>query len=303
MFPPITPSEIFLDCHKQRHSSMRRGLIDVIFGRSLSEKAITHCHVELIKMMRINNFKRDGRWAFYPILGIYEFFSTLFSFTSLLSNVCSYNRLVFPRLSKSPIRRLLLIQYFLCNLAMFGSVLLHTHETTFTRNADYFAAFLSIVIGLIVVINRFVFYTFPNILRVVEVSTLFFGTLFSIFHIYTMAFVDFNYVYNKTVCAGLLFTSCLFDICLLLINRGQPYTIWIFYYISCIILGGCVELMDISPLGFLLDSHAIWHLLMTLSSPFFSKFVSGDIEMMAAVLERRSSEPELKLDNQSKKVR
>ena len=55
----------------------------------------------------------------------------------------------------------------------------------------------------------------------------------------------------------------------------------ILYSIGSLILAGGIEVMDISPIFLLFDSHAMWHLLMLVATPFYMLFIANDIDLQS----------------------
>jgi hypothetical protein len=208
-----------------------------------------------------------------------EFFSSIFALFSFLILIYKFYSKVNFKLNKTPLKKLYTIQFYTGCAAFISSFLFHFRETTFTRNSDYFSAFASILIGLLVAINRLVLLKKPKILIKFQKTTLKIGLFYFIFHIYKMGFFKFDYFYNKIACGLMFFTSCLCNFATFLSYRSHPHARNIVYSISCLLMAGGVEILDVSPFFYLFDSHALWHLFMLISTPLYFEFVAGDIDM------------------------
>lgn len=282
-------------CRQSARSHIRCTRLDSLLGRSLQEKIENYCHVQGIRKFGVANFKRQGRWAFRPFAGCTEFFSALFSLECLILNAYHYTRLVFPRIHRSPMRSLLIFQYVVCNLTLLSSCLFHACETRFSRYADYFCACLSILAGLVVVINRLVVYYAPRWLSGAKRFTVFLGSVFFAYHLRRMLFVEFDYAYNKIVCGTMFVLACFGDSVVHWRFKNTAHGRSGMCYTVCLLTAGGVEIMDIPPLWFLFDSHAVWHLLMALAVPFYVYYVAGDIDAAAEHLKSLSEAAEMEI--------
>ena len=262
-------------CREAASLFLKHTFMDMILGRSLEEKIENHCHVECVMLLGCKNFKRNGRWGFKMMFGISELFSSLFACLSLVSSIYCVNKHVFPQVKRAPHRTLLYAQYYICNFAFLSSMVFHMRETTLTRYADYFSAYLNIMIGFICALSRIVYRSYPkHITKYVRLSFALGAASFA-FHAYKMAFVKWDYVYNKILCGFMFAMACLTDICLYFMERNKSYSQNILYYVAGLFLAGAIEVCDIPPFFYLFDSHATRHLLMTISSLFYYKFLAG----------------------------
>ncbi|OQS54998.1 receptor protein-tyrosine kinase ERBB-2 precursor [Ecytonucleospora hepatopenaei] len=101
---------------------------------------------------------------------------------------------------------------------------------------------------------------------------LFAFTSFFAYHVYRMAYVDFNYVYNMTACAVLI----------LIIQANYFLTVYnyrdnrlkrrVVILTNLSIVSALFELSDFPPVFYLLDSHFLWHVGLLLSIKPFYKF-------------------------------
>jgi post-GPI attachment to proteins factor 3 len=264
-------------CYELARSSIRRDIIDFLFARTKEEKVRSLCHLLCLKINNAGNIKRNGRWGFQPVLGMTEFFSSLFSFLNLVTNILCFHRILKSHLKVTRFGRLFYIQYYICNMAFISSTLFHIHETPVTRNLDYFFAFLVILFGFYMALHRILMIGFPRyenyFLRPMQTGF----ALFYLYHIYRMSTISFDYVYNKVSCIviiSLTFTSHLITF---FKYREMPHTKNILFFTLFFFLAGAIEVQDIPPYAYLLDSHALWHLVSCASTPFYLLFWSGDV--------------------------
>ncbi|WUR04380.1 Per1-like protein [Vairimorpha necatrix] len=250
-------------------------LLDTIFNRSLSEKINNMCHYFCLKDLNLKNIKRNGRWGFCPILGMTEFFSSLFSFTNFLINIISYNSFIKPNLRHLKLRSVFILQYLITNMAFLSSTLFHIHENTLTRNMDYFFAILVLLFGLYMSIMRLALvYNLElrtrKILRSIFIS-------YYIFHVSKMA-QDFDYVFNKFSCLIIIILTLSFNFFIYKNYKNFKYAKNILFFTGLFFLAGYIEIQDLPPYSYLIDSHAMWHLFGSLCTPFYMKFWGDDIK-------------------------
>lgn len=269
------------ECKSIYTESIKINFIDKLLGRSLIDKMENHCHVDCIRKLKIKNIKRRGRWAFIQILGFTEIFSSLIALISCFVNIYFFNKYISPKLKRSPIRHLYLIQHHICNAAFISSFLFHARETTFTRGADYFTAFASILMGLLVPLNRIVLLTAPSSSKKFSILSIRFALFYFIFHTSKMTYGEFDYVYNKITCGTIFLLSLIFNLIIFYQYRKMAHAKMILYSIGSLILAGGIEVMDISPIFLLFDSHAMWHLLMLVATPFYMLFIANDIDLQS----------------------
>lgn len=267
-----------LSCKQAASKLIKINFIDRLVGRTLDEKLRNHCHINCLKNLKIRNIKRGGRWGFRPILGMTEAFSAIFAFISFYTMAVGFKRKIEPKLSSSPMAILYIVQYYVVNAAFLSSCLFHIRETPFSRYADYFTAFATILVGLLVALNRLVLFKRPDIFEEFLGITIRMALAFFIMHVYKMAFHEFDYVYNKIVCGTFFFLTCTCNFTTFLHYREFSHSRQIVYSVGCLLIGGGVEILDISPLFYLFDSHALWHFFMAAATPFYLEFISKDID-------------------------
>jgi hypothetical protein len=268
-------------CRESALRSVKVNFMDRLMGRTIDEKLDNYCHIGCLKTLKIRNIKRNGRWGFVPVLGMAEVFSSTIALASLFINIYHYRRSIRHKLSRSPMRLLYSLQHLICNAAFVSSCLFHARETPFTRYADYFTAFASILFGLLVPMNRLVLLYYPRRFRRFSKTTLRIGITYFVFHVLKMT-SEFDYTYNKISCALMFFFSCVCNFVMFLNYKKEPHAKNIIYSVVCLLAAGGIEILDISPMFYLFDSHAMWHLLMAAAAPYYIEFMSKDIDFHPA---------------------
>lgn len=257
---------------------IRINLIDVLLQRTLENKVSFFCHFACLKTLKLNNVKNKGRWGFRPLLGANEFFSSLFSLINLLVNVISYKTHLQPRLTNDHISYIYIGQYYITNLAFISSFLFHIHENTLTRYCDYFFAFLVLKYALFTSLVR-VIRIFTNVTsaKLTKIGSIF--ILYYSYHVYRMLNIEFDYVYNKLACTIVITFIFINHFIIYFKYRNLPHSKNILFFTFLFFLAGSIEIQDIPPYAYLVDSHAMWHLISCLSTPFYSIFWSEDIRI------------------------
>lgn len=273
----------FSKCFEESRHLVKTGLIDRMFNRSTDEKVGSMCHLLCLQLTNSGNIKRNGRWGFQPVLGMTEFFSALFSFLNLVVNIVCFHRMLKRHLRVTRLGRLYHIQYYVCNLAFISSTLFHIHENTFTRNCDYFFAFLTILFGFYMALVRVILMTAPSLEHLIRRPLQFVFVSFYTYHVYRMSSIEFDYVYNKISCAIIIVLTLLFHLITFLRYRRMPHTKNILFFTFFFFLAGAIEVQDTPPYAYLIDSHALWHLISCISTPFYLLFWSGDVYTHQAV--------------------
>lgn len=269
----------FNKCLEHSRGVVHTGIVDKVFNKSTDEKMRSMCHLLCLQLTNSGNIKRNGRWGFQPVLGMTEFFSATFSFLNLVINIVCFHRVLKKHLKVTRLGRLFYIQYYICNLAFLSSTLFHIHENTFTRNCDYFFAFLTILFGFYMAFVRVILLCTPRIEELVRKPLQAVFVSFYIYHVYRMSNIEFDYVYNKVSCAIIIILTLTFHLITFLRYRNMPHTKNILLFTFFFILAGAIEIQDTPPYAYLLDSHALWHLISCISTPFYVRFWSGDVYM------------------------
>lgn len=250
-------------------------ILDFIFRRSVDEKIGNMCHYICLKQLSLENIKRNGRWGFCPVLGMTEFFSVVFSFSNFIINQCSFNLFLRPQIQFIKMKDLFKLQCHISNMAFISSTLFHIHENVLTRNMDYYFAILVLLFGL--------YMSFMRLMLIYKFECKYRFTIRSIFICYFIYHIsrmsnEFDYVYNKISCVIIITLTFLFHFFIYAHYKSYEYVKNIVFFTFLFSLAGYIEIQDIPPYKYLLDSHAVWHLFGCLSTPFYIKFWADDIK-------------------------
>ncbi|KAF9764340.1 Post-GPI attachment to proteins factor 3 [Nosema granulosis] len=265
-------------CSEVGGSIITTNLLDTLLQRSKENKLGFLCHFVCLKTLNLRNVKRNGRWGFRPLLGMNEFFSSTFSLINLFVNIYSYHKTLRPRLGNDHISNMYVIQHYISNFAFISSFLFHVHENTVTRYLDYFFAFLVLTYALYVsfvrVIRIFMYVGrgFNNNLKSLFVA-------FYSYHVYRMLNIEFDYAYNKLACILIVTFIFINHFIIYVRYRNMPHSKNILFFTLLFFIAGMIEIQDIPPYAYLVDSHAMWHLISCLSTPFYALFWSEDIRV------------------------
>ncbi|KAI4290986.1 post-GPI attachment to proteins factor 3 [Pancytospora philotis] len=265
-------------CREESILLIKQTLMDIITRRPLSEKLDNYCHVNCIKRLGLDNFKRNGRWGFTMVYGFTEIFSSTLALLNGLYTIFFYRKYLKPKMHKSVHKPLLEMQYCICMVAFLSSTLFHMRETNLTRYADYLSAYMSIIIGFICAFGRLIHCKAPALYPKYARYSPAVGLLVFALHTYKMVFIEWDYVYNKVVCGLIFGLMCLCDILVWAELRLMKSSRHIVSYIGSLFIAGLAEVSDIAPAWFLFDSHAMWHLCMFFSSVYYYLFISGYID-------------------------
>ncbi|KAI5148380.1 post-GPI attachment to proteins factor 3 [Enteropsectra breve] len=280
----------FMSCKDAAEkTSVVKGFMDTLLRRPLDEKMDNHCHIHCIKSLG-QNFKRNDRWGFVPILGTTEFFSSFLAMLNLGIHIYSHNRRLARVLKRSRLWGIVKTQYCACNVTMLASIIFHMRDTAFLRYFDYFSAYLSIMVGVVSAVSRVLLYFNVGNIRKGTWPVLALGLLYFIFHVHKMAFVHFDKAYNRLTCGFMFFIIFVCDFFLLLTAKGRSYGPHITRYLGALVLAGLSEMLDVSPVFLLFDSHALWHLFFVVSTPYYMEFVADFILSIEQIKDAKFNE-------------
>ncbi|KAK4471290.1 hypothetical protein MN116_004731 [Schistosoma mekongi] len=216
----------------------------------------------------------NGKWPFVRLCGMQEPASVLFSLLNLMFICYMFSQFYKYVPFNSPMYKTWVVQTVFSMNAWVWSAIFHSRDTPFTEKMDYFSA-LAFVIASVIVLHRRIFT--PNRLGTI----LFSAILIAVFvnHVNYMTFVRFDYGYNLTVnvlfglvnCFGWLFFSIY-----LCDYKKQPYIIHCWLSVTCLSVFMLLELWDFVPIGWIFDSHALWHASSILIIVPWYKFVVAD---------------------------
>ncbi|KAI5192803.1 post-GPI attachment to proteins factor 3 [Nematocida minor] len=228
------------------------------------------------------NIKYKGKYAFIRVLHAQEICSSLFSlFSAISAALCLFfvakmesKRTRKDSSTSSPnAQKVAKYFHFLkCVLALhsatwLGSCVFHIRDCYATQCLDYFGAILSISSTIFLSIKR---------LSISADAAQYFLSVFVACHILYMHFIHFDFLYNAAIC-GVLFG----------VNVGL-WTLWYMRIKSAVysrllkisifgmVSAACFQIVDFGPVYFILDSHALWHILGWIFSCSLHLFIAID---------------------------
>ncbi|ORE00646.1 PGAP3 [Hepatospora eriocheir] len=274
------------ECTKNcmKNVNIKLNFMDMIVNRKLDEKAAAYCHLFCLKNLGLSNIKRNGRWAFFPIVGFSEFVSSLFAFLGLVINIYIYHFRLSRLIKFSPLSFSIKLHYHALNAAFFTSFMYHFNYNSFTRNADYSTALFSILVYTINSIKRiFLLYKINNVFS----RNIMYGgiVMFVIYYNY-MTFINFNAILNKLVIFFMVLVS---NVCYIIIyfkkknisnndNKIMIRNLLTFSFLKYVSI--LFEVTDFPPVFYIIDSHALWHLGLFLSIGPYHGFQCKEIEIL-----------------------
>lgn len=266
--------ESFNSCLKTKSTTY--SIIDKILLRSRETKLSNYCHYQCSLNNNINYIKINGRYPFREILYCTEFFASIFSIFNLLVHFYFFNRKIAKQLKFNKLGQLYKIQYQIFCMCWISSALFHINDILITRYMDYFFAFLFLIFALYLNIYRTILLL--NIKNTFLMDRLKYSLIFYyIFHVFYMILIDFNYDYSKTSCAVLFVVNNILWFIQYVKSRQYPHAKYILIYSILLIIGALIEIYDLPPLFYLIDSHAIWHLITALIAPFYYFYLEKDM--------------------------
>jgi len=246
-----------------------------VFGWECMDDCRYNCMWETVDEMEMRHGQVPqfhGKWPFVRVFGIQEPASTIFSILNLCSNLYMLNWFIKTVPSTTQMFSVWVLYSLTAVNAWIWSTVFHTRDTHFTEMMDYFCAFSTVLFSLLVVCLRVVG---TNNARTVLVSAL--CAAFFSHHIYSMAFIRFDYGYNMKV-----------NVVVGAVN-GICWLAWAYTHYgdgphvkkgvgAILVLTGSVllELLDFPPLMWTIDSHALWHLATAPLPLLWYQFAAGD---------------------------
>lgn len=225
--------------------------------------------------------KNDGRYPFRRLFGATEFFSALFSFGNLAAHLWGY--FAYFRHAKDVfiLSGLFKINFVLFCVCWISSTAFHIIDVTLTRDMDYMCGFLSILVNFNFILIRSLY---ANISRrlIFFICVVFFGCSLLLFLIRfsLLKMGDFNYGMHKKICISVLTATFIGFGIIYLEVRAEGFSKYLLVYVSLITVAGLIEICDLPPLWYLIDSHAIFHFLTMIGVPFFYMFSSEDMNYL-----------------------
>lgn len=256
----------------------RLSLLDNIVLRRKKQKLEELFHYRYCLSRNINNTKFNGRYPFRPLLGATEFFSALFSLGNLVSNMYSYIHFISPLKLQCITSKLVKAHLCISILTWVFSAWFHINDTAITRNLDYFCGFLNICFFLYCAAVRLTL----EFCRDAHLS-LYMRTLFLMFtalylaHVCYMTLVRFDFVLHKFLCGTLFAMAIALWLHISYMHFPKPHALYLMVFAGGTLASALVEIADVPPVFYLIDSHALFHLMTMVFTPFYYLFVRDDL--------------------------
>ncbi|RLV90488.1 Protein PER1 [Spathaspora sp. JA1] len=263
-----------------------------------------------------------GKWPFIKVLGVQEFFSTLFSLGNFYVN---YHNLIkvlrqYRRSSGSGGEteyQLMYLQYvillvFSCIGWIFSTVF-HFRDIPLTETLDYFGAFAIMLSNLnAIVVRYFKLYKHTTVLKIWQVGLIFLyiyhttrllkfwdyqynmqmnvfvgitGMILWIVHSFSKykQYHSYFYIYNNSIQILPYETKLLTKLNYLSISKSSLIPL-IPIFNNIFLLGGLsFELNDFAPIARLVDAHSLWHLTTIFPSIIWHDWNIWDIESLKMI--------------------
>lgn len=263
---------------KENLGKVRLTFIDKLVRRTKQRKLAEFFHYKYCLSNGINNIKLNGRYPFLPLYGTTEFFSAFFSFGNFLSSILSYMHFISPIETRCLVLTLNKIGMYINLLTWASSTAFHINDTTVTRNLDYFSSFLNILFFFYIVHTRLflLFFGAKKAGLLSRILGLFVSMLY-IVHVYYMFFIDFNFSLNKSLCGALFVAGVLGCLYLAYMYSKHKHSLYLTIFALGFMFSGWIETLDIPPMLYLVDSHALFHLLTIFFIPFYYAFLREDL--------------------------
>ena len=233
-------------------------------------------------------YKRDvpqfyGKWPFVRFMGMQEPMSVLASVLNLLANLYMLRKMKQIYANKERPSRMRKV-YNLCGLVCVNtwiwSAIFHARDTSFTEKMDYFCAFALTLVQLNLFFVRFFSFRERGVSTILLYSILTISGIYYAYHIYFLGFIEFDYGYNMQVniYVGVLNSICWISWSYYNYFKLKKKYVWRCAF-SIIIFDALMvfEVYDFSPIMWVLDSHAAWHLSTAIIPFYWYRFIIDDI--------------------------
>ena len=213
------------------------------------------------------------------LLGIQEPASAIASVLNLLTNVYMINKMRRSLAYRAPFKHLWYGFGLMSINAWIWSTAFHARDLAFTEKMDYFSAFALVLFQFNCFFVRVLKpnHSLPSqicLLTIIAASLAYYT-----YHVYYLAFVHFDYGYNMkvNVATGALNSLCWIGWSLYKYSYlGHRYAWRCTLAVLLIDILMSLEIFDFSPVLWLVDSHALWHISTVLIPFLWYQFVIED---------------------------
>ena len=291
-------NECFLNCDEENYSIQ---LLNEICKSYCKVDVSWSCYQQNLQENEgvYNRWKFYGRWPFSRVGIFSEFGSCLFSLFSAFFQwylIIKYDKTIqqnTPKLKKKsndnhhynhnhnshhsspsyPYEGLWKVSVWSWVITFFCAFLFHTVDIPITKYLDYYSAMMSILFHLFLSLVR-VFAIQKKGRRILLTSF----AIFFILHVYRMTFVHFAYGYNMKISIFFLVCASIVWAKFILQNmKTKKYCVWMLMgQVVFYIFAAAFEVFDFPPYFGYFDSHACWHLCMSVVSYLWARFYRND---------------------------
>ncbi|CAH01141.1 Per1p [Kluyveromyces lactis] len=239
-------------------------------------------------------YQFHGKWPFKRVLGMQEFYSTIFSICNFVPHYRGFKlaRKSLAKLQKTSQRRVLILNYIFISMAgmiaWICSSIFHTRDLIITEKLDYVFAGATVLSGF-----HGVFYRVARLDLHPRVGALFSLSVFTIFvgHLLRL-YLNWSYAYNMrfNIFFGLLQYILLITLAILnyrtfsSIRPDLVHDLSVVPVLLVVFTGVAMssELFDFFSYRWQIDSHAIWHALTIVPSFYLYEFFLKDYHVLGS---------------------
>ncbi|KAI5168705.1 post-GPI attachment to proteins factor 3, partial [Nematocida sp. AWRm79] len=167
---------------------------------------------------------------------------------------------------------ILLIYYSINTVTWLFSALFHIRDIYITQCVDYFSAILSLFTSIAI-----------SLYRLYLINTHYVISLIWFIHVLYML-TNFNFMYNSIICGIFYCINVLLWYNWYVFIKEYSYSRILVLIISGMCISVLFQVIDFGPIYFLLDSHAVWHILGFIFSTFLYVFIIIDLYYIKDIL-------------------
>ncbi|EIJ93125.1 uncharacterized protein NEPG_02081 [Nematocida parisii ERTm1] len=167
---------------------------------------------------------------------------------------------------------ILLIYYIINTITWLSSGLFHIRDIYITQCVDYFSAILSIFTSIAISLYRLYLINTHCVLSIIW-----------FIHILYML-NNFNFLYNSIICGVFYCLNVILWYIWYTSIKEYSYSRILVLIISGMCISVLFQVIDFGPIYFLLDSHALWHILGFIFSTFLYVFIIIDLYYIKDIL-------------------
>lgn len=222
-----------------------------------------------------------GKWPFVRWLGLQEPASAVFSLLNLASHALMLRRFVTVVPRQAPLYWLWVSYGLVCVNGWFWSTIFHARDTKLTEKMDYLCAFSMVLFSTYSALIRILGKCTGSRAIIVSASCL----LIFLLHTAYMCFVEFSYSYNMIInlIVGGTNTILWLSWCAVFRHRWK-HVRKCATSVVMLTMSVLLETADFAPVLWLLDAHALWHLITApLPIIWYSFLIDDSLVMLEGV--------------------